>query len=61
MAEGMPHEELVRRALEWILSRRAESGAKDASLHKLLDEAGMRFNLTPKDAEALRRLLETSP
>lgn len=58
MTEGMPREELVRRALEWILSRRAEGAPGSKSLHKLLDEAGMRFNLTPKDADALRRLLE---
>ena len=58
MAEGMPHSELVRRALEWILGRRAETPAKNTNLYKLLDEAGMRFNLTPKDAESLRRLLD---
>lgn len=59
MAEGMPHNELVRRALEWILGRRAEAPTSNANLYKLLDEAGMRFNLTPKDAEALRRLLDS--
>lgn len=59
MAEGMPHSELVRRALEWMLGQRAEAPAKSADLYKLLDEAGMRFNLTPKDAEALRRLLDS--
>ncbi|MDR1124498.1 MAG: hypothetical protein LBM64_00325 [Deltaproteobacteria bacterium] len=59
MAEGMPHGELVRRALEWILGQRAEGSLKTVSLYKLLDEAGMRFNLTPKDAGALERLLDS--
>mgnify|MGYP000426629715 CR=1 FL=1 len=40
------HGELVRRALEYV----------DAPLSSLLDEAGMRFNLTPLDAAQLARL-----
>ena len=41
------HGELVRRALEYV---------QDAPLSSLLDEAGMRFNLTPLDAAQLARL-----
>lgn len=59
MTEGMPHEELARRALEWLLARRAENAGQ--SLCSLLDETGMRFNLSPKDAETLHRLLNSSP
>ena len=56
MTEGMPRNELVRRAFEWILSER--SLHPSGTLRALLDEAGMRFNLTPKDDLALNRLLQ---
>ena len=44
------HGELVRRALEYVQEERCRR--PDA----LLDEAGMRFNLTPLDAAQLARL-----
>ena len=37
------------------MEERAEKPSR--SLHELLDEAGMRFNLTPLDSEALTRIL----
>ncbi len=52
----MPQSELVRRALEWIMSERAENPKK--SPHSLVDEAGMRFNLTPAETQKLLQLLE---
>jgi|LQAB01.1.fsa_nt_gi hypothetical protein len=55
MAEGMPHSELLCRALEWVLSEKTVSPAK--SWRILLDDAGMRFNLTPRDDQALSNLL----
>ena len=48
------HGELVRRALEYVLDE--PCGHPDAPLFSLLDEAGMRFNLTPLDAAKLARL-----
>lgn len=39
------HGELVRRALEYVQEERCRR--PDAPLSSLLDEAGMRFNLTP--------------
>ena len=42
------HGELVRRALEYVQEERCRR--PDAPLSSLLDEAGMRFNLTPLDA-----------
>ena len=48
------HGELVRRALEYVQEERCLR--PDASLSSLLDEAGMRFNLTPLDAAPLARL-----
>ena len=56
MTEGMPHSELLRRAMEWLLAERGRNPGR--SLRSLLDEAGMRFNLTPKDDAALYNLLK---
>ncbi|MDL2306970.1 hypothetical protein LJC48_02930 [Desulfovibrio sp. OttesenSCG-928-C06] len=56
MTEGMPRNELVRRAFEWVVAERSFNPAK--ALRVLLDEAGMRFNLTPMDDMALARLLD---
>ena len=55
MATVMQHEELIRRALAYILERRRDCPGADAS--ELLDSAGARFNLSPLDQEALERLL----
>lgn len=51
MATIMPQSELVRRAAAWISGQRAASPEKKP--HELLDEAGMRFNLSPKDQRML--------
>ena len=55
MATVMQHEELIRRALAYILERRRDCPGADAA--ELLDSAGARFNLSPLDQEALERLL----
>lgn len=55
MATVMQHEELVRRALNYIMERRRE--CPGMSTAELLDCAGARFNLSPLDQEALERLL----
>ena len=54
MATVMPREELVRRALNYIAERRM--ACPGISVYDLLDEAGIRFNLSPRDQEALERL-----
>ncbi len=59
MATIIPKSELVRLALVYIEEKRIDS--PDCSLTMLLDEAGMRFNLTPLDAECLERMLRSSP
>ncbi|MDR3363035.1 MAG: hypothetical protein LBO64_09405 [Desulfovibrio sp.] len=46
--------ELVRKALAYVIERRANTPGK--SIANLLDEAGMRFNLTPLDTAALERI-----
>ena len=55
MATVMQHEELIRRALAYIVERRRECPGTDTA--ELLDSAGARFNLSPLDQEALERLL----
>ncbi len=45
----------VREAAKYILEKKKEKPGAD--MHMLIDEAGMRFNLTPKDSEALTRIL----
>ncbi len=54
MATVMQHEELVRRALRYMVERRRE--CPGTSTAELLDSAGVRFNLSPLDQEALERL-----
>lgn len=56
MATVMQHEELVRRAFNYIMERRRECPGTGTA--ELLDSAGARFNLSPLDQEALERLLE---
>lgn len=55
----MPQSELVRKAAAFLAEQRAQTPGK--SLASLLDEAGMRFNLTPLDAAALERLFRHDP
>jgi len=50
MSTVMPQSELMRKAVGWISEQRAAG----ASLAKALEEAGMRFNLGPKEQEFLR-------
>lgn len=54
MATIVSQSELVRKAAAYLAEQR--SLRPDAKLANLLDEAGMRFNLTPLDAAALERL-----
>lgn len=55
----MPQSELVRKAAAFLAEQRSQTPRK--SLSSLLDEAGMRFNLTPREAAELERLFCTEP
>ncbi|MCR5563930.1 MAG: hypothetical protein K6F46_11325 [Desulfovibrio sp.] len=59
MATIISQSELVRKAAAYITEERAQDPKKDLS--KLLDDAGMRFNLTPLDAAALERIFREEP
>lgn len=49
----LPEGTLLRKAVHWIGERRLEQ--PDLPLVRLVDEAGKRFDLTPKDEEFLMR------
>lgn len=49
------HGELISRALDYIQDQRIEH--PNVPMAKLIDDAGMRFNLTPLDTSRLTRLL----
>lgn len=54
MATIMPHSELLRRAVSYVNDTRNDNPEK--SLAEILDEAAMRFNLSPLDGDYLQRL-----
>lgn len=57
MPTVMPSSELLKRALGYVNDARQD--APEKSVSKILDEAAMRFNLSPADAEVLQRLFTT--
>lgn len=59
MAVVIHQSELLRRAVAWLDARLRER--PDASFSALLDEAGMRFNLSPGEAADLERLFRRRP
>lgn len=53
MTTIMPEGGGVKKAIQWIDEERKEN--PDRKLLALLDEAGMKFNLSPKDSDFLLR------
>jgi hypothetical protein len=51
----LPEGEQLRRAIKWISDGRTENPG--AGLLKLIEDACLKFDLPPKDAESLMRLL----
>jgi hypothetical protein len=58
MSSILPPGETIRKAAAFVAETR--KAAPSRSLESILDEAGMRFNLTPLDGEALHRLFADS-
>lgn len=56
MTTVMPQSELMRKAVTWV----SEQKAAGEPLAKVLGEAGMRFNLSPKEQEFLRDFFKNS-
>ena len=51
MATIQPKGEKLRQAVKWISAERQED--EDKAIQKLIQEAALRFNLSPKDEEFL--------
>lgn len=54
MTTVMPQSELLRRAVQYVSDEKSDN--PDKKLAAILDDASMRFNLSPLDGEALYRL-----
>ena len=54
MSVVIPHSELTKQAISWICQQREHVGLKFV-LHVSIEEACVRFNLSPIDAEFLTR------
>lgn len=52
-----PEGENVRRAVKWICAEREQH--PEISLTRLIERAGMQFNLSPLEEESLGRILTT--
>jgi hypothetical protein len=52
MATIQPKGEQLRQAIKWISAERKEN--ENRSIPLLIEEAALRFNLSPKDEEFLR-------
>jgi hypothetical protein len=58
MPTAMPEGAAIRKAVQWISKTREEGSP--AALIVLIEQACMRFNLSPKDAEFLHRFFTES-
>lgn len=56
MATIQPKGEQLRQVIKWISSERQEN--ENRSIPLLIEEAALRFNLSPKDEEFLRSFCE---
>ncbi len=52
MATIQPKGEQLRQAIKWISAERQEN--EDQAIPQLIEQAALRFNLSPKDEEFLR-------
>ncbi|MGE4299335.1 MAG: hypothetical protein AB7E47_15070 [Desulfovibrionaceae bacterium] len=56
MSTVMPQSELVRKAVKFIAEQQAD--APDRPLYALVEDAAVRFNLSPVDAEFLMKFFK---
>jgi hypothetical protein len=59
MHDLLPEGEELRRAVKWVSAHLQEK--PDHPVHKLVQEAVFKFDLSPKDAEFLSRFYRKSP
>ncbi|MBU4000714.1 MAG: hypothetical protein KKA41_02035 [Proteobacteria bacterium] len=53
MTTIMPEGDAIRNAVQWISEKRQTD--PKSSIQKLMDEAGLKFNLSPREQEFLSR------
>ncbi|MFO7459618.1 MAG: hypothetical protein R6X07_03275 [Desulfatiglandales bacterium] len=58
MATIMPEGERVRQAVKWIAAEKTEDDSRP--IRKLIQEAAMRFNLSPKEEMELNHFYQES-
>ncbi len=56
MSTVQPQGEQLRKAVKWISDKRKED--PDINLAKLVDDASLQFDLSPKDSEFLLRFVK---
>lgn len=56
MSTILPQGEKLKHAVQWISEKRKEK--PDINLIKLVDDASLRFDLSPKDSEFLLRFVK---
>jgi hypothetical protein len=56
MSTVQPKSESLKKAVKWISEKRKET--PDINLTRLVDDAGFRFDLSPKDSQFLLRLVK---
>jgi hypothetical protein len=56
MTTLMPHGEDIRKAVKWISEER--QGSPEKILAKLVEEASVKFNLSPADYESLLKFFK---
>ena len=59
MSNPPPSREAVQKAAAFVMETRKADPSR--SMDSILNEAGMRFNLTPLDGEALQSLFSDAP
>ncbi len=54
----LPHGEKLRKAVKWISDKKQYESETDSS--KLIQQAGLKFNLSPKEEAYLERFIKES-
>jgi len=59
MSTVMPQGDALKKAVAWVSEKRAAQ--PDLNVNKLVDEACLQFDLSPKDSEFLSRFVKELP
>lgn len=59
MSTVMPQGDALRKAVAWVSEKR--KAQPDLNVRKLVDDACLKFDLSPKDSEFLLRFVKENP